>query len=81
MLLVWDTDVVPAGVVSATGASRFLLESVGLGVIAAAASVPVPLFLEQDFAGAPMRFGIEVCRPAEIARRVRAGWLHKVPGQ
>jgi len=46
MLLVLDTDVVAAGVMSATGASRYLLESVGLGAIAAAASVP--LFLEYE---------------------------------
>jgi putative PIN family toxin of toxin-antitoxin system len=147
MLLVLDTDVVAAGVMSATGASRYLLESVGLGAIAAAASVP--LFLEyeavlkrettllragatvhdidtildqlasvlvrvdiwylwrpqlrdrdddmvleaaanagathlvtfnlQDFGPVPMRFGIQTCRPADVARRLRAGWIHEGP--
>ncbi|WP_200248416.1 hypothetical protein [Lamprobacter modestohalophilus] len=45
MLLILDTDVVAAGVMSAAGAS--------------------------------LRFGIETCRPAEIARKLRAGWIHQ----
>jgi predicted nucleic acid-binding protein len=134
--LLFDTDVVAAGVMSATGASRYLLESIGLGALPAAASVPLFLDYEavlkreetlrragaspddidaildqlaallvrvdiwylwrpqlrdadddmvleaapnagathivtfnlQDFGTAPMRFGIETCRPADIAQ-------------
>jgi predicted nucleic acid-binding protein len=145
--LLFDTDVVAAGVMSATGASRYLFESIGLGALPAAASVP--LFLEyeavlkreetlrragaspddidaildqlaallvrvdiwylwrpqlrdadddmvleaapnagathivtfnlQDFGTAPMRFGIETCRPADIARKLRSGRVHETP--
>lgn len=46
MLIVLDTDVVAAGVMSATGASRVLLEAVGFGVLQA--GVSVPLFLEYE---------------------------------
>ncbi len=145
MLLILDTDVVAAGVMSAAGASRYLLESVGLGALKAAASVPLMLEYEavlkregtlrraaasvddidaildqlasvlvrvniwylwrpqlrdrdddmvleaaanagathivtfnlQDFGAVPLRFGIETCRPAEIARKLRAGWIHQ----
>jgi len=145
MLLVLDTDVVAAGVMSATGASRYLLESVGLGALRAAASVPLLLEYEsvlkrddplrraeaslddidaildqlaamlvrvdigylwrpqlrdrdddmvleaaanggathivtfniQDFGTVPRRFGIDLCRPAEIARRLRSGCVHE----
>ncbi len=145
MLVVLDTDVVAAGVMSATGASRYLLESIGLGALSAAASVP--LFLEyeavlkrpetlrraaatlddidvvldrlaavltrvdiwylwrpqlrdpnddmvleaaanagashivtfnlHDYGAIPMRFGIDACRPADLARRLRSGWIHE----
>ena len=145
MLLVLDTDVVAAGVMSATGASRYLLESVGLGSLRAAVSVPllleyesvlkrdetlrraaaslddIDVILDQlaavlvrvdiwylwrpqlrdlnddmvleaaanagathivtfnltDFGTAPMRFGIDTCQPAEIARRLRSGEIHE----
>lgn len=144
MLLVLDTDVVAAGVMSATGASRYLLESIGVGAVRAAASVPllleyesvlkredilhraaaslddIDVILDQlasvlvradiwylwrpqlrdrnddmvleaaanagathivtfnvtDFGPIPTRFGIETCRPAEIARQLRSGWIH-----
>jgi putative PIN family toxin of toxin-antitoxin system len=144
MLLVLDTDVVAAGVMSAAGASRYLLESIGLGAVRAAASVPLLLEYEavlkrdetlqragasaadidvvldqlasvlvrvdiwylwrpqlrdrdddmvleaaanagathivtfnvEDFGAAPNRFGIETCRPADIARGLRAGCAH-----
>jgi len=144
MLLVLDTDVVAAGVMSATGASRYLLESIGIGALRAAASVPLLLEYEavlkrdetlrraeasaadidvvldqlasvlmrvdiwylwrpqlrdrdndmvletaanagathlvtfnlRDFGSVPMRFGIETCRPAEIARELRTTWVH-----
>jgi putative PIN family toxin of toxin-antitoxin system len=46
MKIVMDTDVVVAAVCSPDGASRWILRSVGLGEIAAAASVP--LFLEYE---------------------------------
>ncbi|MGD8276128.1 MAG: PIN domain-containing protein [Thiohalocapsa sp.] len=46
MLLVLDTDVIVAGVMSASGTSRMLLETVGVGALQAAASVP--LFLEYE---------------------------------
>jgi predicted nucleic acid-binding protein len=46
MIVVLDTDVVFAAVVSATGASRFLLREVGLGRLSAAASVPLMLEYE-----------------------------------
>lgn len=145
MLLILDTDVVAAGVMSAAGASRYLFESVGLGALQAAASVPLMLEYEavlkredtlrraaasvddinaildqlasvlvrvsiwylwrpqlrdrdddmvleaaanagathiatfnlQDFGTVPLRFGIETCPPAEIARKLRAGWIHQ----
>lgn len=141
MLIVLNTDVVAAGVMSATGASRFLLESIGLETLHAAASVPLfleyeavlkrPYTLEQagatvedmdaildqlaatllqveiwylwrphlrdqdddmvleaainaqathivtfnlrDFAAARNRFGIEICRPADLVREIRSG--------
>ena len=41
MVVVLDTDVIVAAVVSAIGASRFLLQEIGLGRLAAAASVPL----------------------------------------
>jgi putative PIN family toxin of toxin-antitoxin system len=46
MSVVLDTDVVVAAVMSPKGASRYLLRSVGLGEVQAAASVP--LFLEYE---------------------------------
>ena len=46
MIVVLDTDVIVAAVVSPTGASRFLLREIGLGRLTAAASVP--LFLEYE---------------------------------
>jgi predicted nucleic acid-binding protein len=46
MIVVLDTDVVVAAVVSPTGASKFLLREIGLGRLTAAASVP--LFLEYE---------------------------------
>ena len=46
MVVVLDTDVIVAAVVSSTGASRFLLQEVGLGRLAAAASVPLLLEYE-----------------------------------
>ena len=141
MVVVLDTDVIVAAVVSSTGASRFLLQEIGLGRLAAAASVPLLLEYEavlkrpdtlrrargtvddidvildqlaatlrpvpiwylwrpmlrdanddmvleaaanaaatrlvtfnvRDFGAAPARFGIEVCRPAELVRRLRDG--------
>jgi putative PIN family toxin of toxin-antitoxin system len=139
MIVVLDTDVIVAAVVSPRGASRFLLREVGLGRLTAAASVP--LFLEyeavlkrpetlrrtggtvadmdiildqlaamlqqvpiwylwrpqlrdanddmvlevaanaaathlvtfniRDFGAAPSRFGITLCRPAQLARILR----------
>jgi len=139
MIVVLDTDVIVAAVVSPTGASRFLLREIGLARLTAAASVP--LFLEyeavlkrpetlhraggtavdmdiildqlaamlqqvpiwylwrpqlrdanddmvleaaanaaathlvtfniRDFGEAPTRFGITLCRPAELARTLR----------
>lgn len=141
MDVVLDTDVVVAAVVSAGGASRFLLQEIGLGRLVAAASVPLLLEYEavlkrpdtlrrargtiedidvipdqlaatlrpvpiwylwrpllrdanddmvleaaanaaathlvtfnvQDFGAAPARFGIALCRPAELARGLRDG--------
>lgn len=132
---------------SAAGASRYLLESVGLGALRAAVSVPllleyeavlkrddflrraeasvedIDVLLDQlasvlvqvdiwylwrpqlrdrdddmvletaanagathivtfnlhDFGNIPLRFGIETCRPAEIARKLRCGWVHDGP--
>jgi len=129
----------------ATGASRYLLESVGLGAVRAAASVPLLLEYESvlkrqdtlqraaaslddidvilkqlvsvlvrvdiwylwrpqlrdlnddrvleaaanagatrivtlnlaDFGAVPMRFGIDTCRPAEIARQLRSVGIHE----
>lgn len=46
MLIVLDTDVIVAAVISPTGASRFLLREVGLGRLEAAASVPLMLEYE-----------------------------------
>ena len=46
MIVVLDTDVIVAAVVSSTGASRFLLREVGLGHLSAAASVPLMLEYE-----------------------------------
>jgi len=46
IVAVLDTDVIAAAVVSSTGASRFLLQEVGLGRLAAAASVPLLLEYE-----------------------------------
>jgi predicted nucleic acid-binding protein len=46
MIVVLDTDVIIAAVVSASGASRFLLREVGAGRLAAAASVPLMLEYE-----------------------------------
>lgn len=145
MLVVLDTDVVAAGVMSARGASRYLLESVGIGRLRAAASVPLLLEYEavlkrpdtlrragagladievildqlaavltrveiwflwrpqlrdqgddmvleaaanagathivtfnlRDYGLIPQRFGIAVCRPAELATQVRSGWVHE----
>jgi putative PIN family toxin of toxin-antitoxin system len=141
LIVVLDTDVIVAAIVSAAGASRFLLREVGLGRFAAAASVPLLLEYEavlqrpdtvrraggtvedmdvildqlaatlqrvpiwylwrplvrdanddmvleaaangaathlvtfniRDFGEAPARFGIELCRPADLARRLRDG--------
>ncbi len=141
MLIVMDANALVAAVISATGASRFLLRRVGQGQLPAAASVPLlpeyeavlkrpeilarargteadmdvildqlasvlqrvpirylwrPLLRdgdddmvlevaanasashivtlnERDFGSAPHRFGIRVCRPAELARRLRNG--------
>lgn len=46
MIVVLDTDVIFAGVVSPSGASRLLLREVGLGRLVAAASVPLMLEYE-----------------------------------
>ena len=46
MVIVLDTDVVVAAVVSATGASRFLMMEIALGRLPAAASVPLMLEYE-----------------------------------
>jgi len=141
MVAVLDTDVIAAAIMSSAGASRFLLREIGLGRLAAAASVPLLLEYEavlkrpetlrragatvddmdvildqlaatlrrvpiwylwrpllrdvgddmvleaaangaathlvtfniRDFGEAPRRFGIELCRPGELARRLRDG--------
>jgi putative PIN family toxin of toxin-antitoxin system len=141
MLLVMDTDVLAAAVMSATGASRFILREVGQGRLPAAASVPLMLEYEavlkrpetlarsggttadmdvildalaavlqqvpiwylwrpqlrdpnddmvleaaanaqashivtfnvRDYGLAPKRFGITVCRPAELVRQLKYG--------
>ena len=141
MEIVLDTDVIVAAVISPSGASRWLLKEIGLGRLAAAASVPLLLEYEavlkrpktlaearaesadmdvildwlaatlrpvpiwylwrpqlrdqnddmvleaaanagathlvtfnlQDYGDVPRRFGIEVCRPADLARRLRDG--------
>jgi predicted nucleic acid-binding protein len=46
MVVVLDTDVIVAAVVSSTGASQFLLQEIGLGRLAAAAAVPLLLEYE-----------------------------------
>lgn len=141
MLIVMDTDVLVSAVVSATGASRFLLREIGQGRLPAAASVPLMLEYEavlkrpatlarsggtvadmdvildqlaavfqqvpiwylwrpqlrdpnddmvleaaanaqashivtfnvRDYGTVPGRFGITVCRPADLVRRLRHG--------
>lgn len=141
MLIVMDTDVLVAAVISSAGASRFILREVGLGRLPAAASVPLMLEYEavikrpetlarsggtvsdmdiildqlaaalqqvpiwylwrpqlrdpnddmvleaaanaqashivtfnvRDYGTAPNRFGIRVCRPADLVRKRRYG--------
>ena len=141
MIIVLDTDVIFAAVVSASGASRFLLREVALGQLTAAVSVPLMLEYEavlkrpgtleraggtaedmdvildqlaaamrrvsiwylwrprlhdrnddmvleaaanaaathlvtfniRDFGDAPRSFGIELCRPSDLARLIRDG--------
>lgn len=34
-------------------------------------------FNPRDFGGVPTRFGIQACRPAETAARLRSGWIHE----
>jgi predicted nucleic acid-binding protein len=46
MIVVLDTDMLVAAVMSASGASRFLLREIGLGRLTAAASVPLLLEYE-----------------------------------
>ena len=44
-----------------------------LEAAANAAATQLVTFNVRDFGAAPTRFGIEVCRPAELARRLRDG--------
>lgn len=38
-------------------------------------------FSPRDFGAVPMRFGIQICRPAGIAARLRFGRMHEQPGR
>ncbi|MBK1630914.1 hypothetical protein CKO31_09200 [Thiohalocapsa halophila] len=47
-----------------------------LEAAANAGATHIVTFNIQDFGAVPMHFGIQSCRPADIVRRLRTGWIH-----